>query len=76
MLDRGDGEKSLFSESDQYYLLEQQLIVLMNTIPNRDTRSTAQFFNDEQYDFLAPLELLKSNSLCDYMLNKQNFIKN
>jgi len=48
----------------------------MNTIPNKDVRTASQLFSDEQFDFLAPLELLKSNSLCDYMLNKTNFIKN
>ena len=48
----------------------------MNMVPNKDVRSASHLFSNEYFDFLAPLELLKSNSLCDYMLSKTNFVKN
>lgn len=69
-------DKSSFDSSEKNFLFEEQLVVLMNTIPCKDTRQASQFFSDEYFDFLAPLEILNSNSLCDYALNKTNFIKN
>ena len=48
---------------------------MMNMVPNKGIRNYEQLFFNEHFDFLAPLEILQSNSLCDFMLYDTNFIK-
>ena len=57
-------------------MLEQQIIVTMNMIPNKDFRHAQKMFSNENFDFLGPLEILNGNSLCNFKLNKTNYIKN
>ena len=37
-------DKSCFNSCDSNYLMEQQLVVMMNTIPKKDGRNSANFF--------------------------------
>ena len=69
-----DETKDMFDSCDINYLLEQQIIIMMNMVPNRDMNNSKEFLVDEEYDILAPLEILNGNSLCDYMLTKSNFV--
>ena len=48
---------------------------MLNMIPFQDISKAQNIFAGELYDFMAPLEILKGNSLCHFMLNKHNFIK-
>ena len=64
-----------FNNCELNFLLEQQIIIMMNMIPKKDIRDTKNIFKKEKFDMMAPLEILNSNSLCDYMLEKENFIK-
>ena len=60
---------------DLNVLLEQQIIVMMNMVPLGDLLSGEDILQKEREDFLAPLEILKGNSLCTYELNSKTFIK-
>ena len=44
-------------------------------IPNKDIRNASTMFSKEEYDFLAPLQILDSNNVFDYMLYNQSFTK-
>ena len=61
---------SKFKSTELDFLLQSQAITMMNMIPVKDIRHSIELFADEEYDFLAPLEIFKSNSLCNYMLNR------
>ena len=69
-------DKELFTPSDINYLLEQQIIVMMNMVPNEDMNNSKQLLVSKKYDFLAPIEILQGNSLCDYMISSNTYIKN
>ena len=47
----------------------------MNMVPSKDVNNSRHFLVEEQYDFLAPLELFGGNSLCDFMICRTNFVK-
>ena len=47
----------------------------MNMVPNRDVFNSMNILTNDIYDFLAPLQILNGNSLADYNLNNETFIK-
>ena len=48
---------------------------MMNMVPNRDVFNSMNILQNDIYDFLAPLQILNGNSLADYNLNNETFIK-
>jgi hypothetical protein len=48
---------------------------MMNMVPNRDVFNSMNILTNDIYDFLAPLQILNGNSLADYNLNNETFIK-
>ena len=56
---------------DLNVLFEQQIIVMMNMVPLRDVHTGENFLQEENDDFLAPLEILNGASMCTYELDNE-----
>ena len=64
-------QESKFNSMDLNVLFEQQIIVMMNMVPLRDVHTGENFLQEENDDFLAPLEILNGASMCTYELDNE-----